>query len=144
MLHFFIDVKMSSCCYSYTYPQLGPQGIMSLRPRFPEWLGRQIFQCPQLGWGHWVESRRGRDIFKIKQTQIQSSTHLRLVSPKITCCLSLMRVPHPHTQFGTFVLNILKVTFVRGDLSFFFLLPSCQMRSRQRGRDRGGQRRDEP
>ena len=59
--------------------------------------------APQLGWGHWVESRRGRDIFKkIKQTQIQSSSHLRLVSPKFTCCLSLMRVPHPHTQFYYF------------------------------------------
>ena len=64
------------------------------------------FQCPQLGWGHWVESRRGRDFFKIKQTQIQSSSHLRLVSPKFTCCLSLMRVPHPHTQLSEPIFSI--------------------------------------
>ena len=59
----------------------------------------QISNAPSLAGG--IGSSRGEDeIFKkIKQTQIQSSSHLRLVSPKFTCCLSLMRVPHPHTQF---------------------------------------------
>ena len=44
------------------------------------------------------------EIFKkIKQTQIQSSSHLRLVSPKFTCCLSLMRVPSPAHTIRTLV-----------------------------------------
>ena len=100
LLHFFNDVK-TSFCYIFS---------MISKTARPSMAGP--FQCPQLGWGHWVESRRGQD-FKVNRRRLAdwcslpgSSSLLDWSSPIFTCCLSLNAGPLTRTHNTVFQFTI--------------------------------------